>query len=67
VKLTVVIIEYVQNFTQYSFLKVNCVQRKLGIINMNFDVTDELLIRLSSFVSYWRRNGIMMGQYISYL
>jgi hypothetical protein len=27
----------------------------LGIISMGFDVTDQLLIRFSAFVRYWRK------------
>jgi hypothetical protein len=29
----------------------------LGIINVGFDVTDQLLIRSFEFVKSWRRNG----------
>jgi hypothetical protein len=39
----------------------------LGIINVGFDVTDQLLIRFSAFVGTGRKNGIAMRQYISYL
>jgi hypothetical protein len=39
----------------------------LGIVTVDFDVIDELLINYSAFVRYWRRSGGMMGQYISYL
>jgi hypothetical protein len=31
-----------------------------------FDITDQLLIRFSAFVRYWRKNGSTMRQYISY-
>jgi hypothetical protein len=34
----------------------------LGIISMEFDVTDQLLIRFSAFVGYWRKNGSTMRQ-----
>jgi len=34
---------------------------------VHFDVTDQLLIRYSTFVRYYRQNGSTMGQYISYL
>jgi len=37
------------------------------IINVNFNVTDKILIRHPAFVLYWRRDGSVMGQYISYL
>jgi hypothetical protein len=39
----------------------------LGIISMDFDVTDQLLIRFPAFVRYWRRNWSTMRQYISSL
>jgi hypothetical protein len=32
----------------------------LGIIIVGFDVTDQLLIRFSSFMGYWRKNGSTM-------
>jgi hypothetical protein len=38
----------------------------IGIIGVGFDVTDQLLIRFSAFVRYWRKNGSTMRQYISY-
>jgi hypothetical protein len=38
----------------------------LGIISVGFDVTDQLLIRFSALVRYWRKNGSTMRQYISY-
>jgi hypothetical protein len=38
----------------------------LGIINVGFSVTDQLLIRFSESDRYWRKNGITMRQYISY-
>jgi hypothetical protein len=28
----------------------------LGIANVDFDVTDQLLVRFSAFVRYWRKN-----------
>jgi hypothetical protein len=34
---------------------------------VGFDVKDELMIRYSASVKYWRRNGNIMGEYISYL
>jgi hypothetical protein len=33
---------------------------------VGFDVTDQLRIRFSAFVRYWRKNGSTMRQYISY-
>jgi hypothetical protein len=38
----------------------------VGIISDGFDVTDQLLIRFSAFVKYWRINGSTVIQYISY-
>jgi hypothetical protein len=38
----------------------------LGIISVGVDETDQLLIRFSAFVRYWRKNGSAMRQYISY-
>jgi hypothetical protein len=35
----------------------------LGIICVGFDVTDQLLIRFSAFVRYWRKNGRAMTVY----
>jgi len=34
---------------------------------MDFDIIDQLLIRYSAFIRYWRRNESTVGQYISYL
>jgi hypothetical protein len=43
-------------------------QRKLlGIISVDFDITDQLLIIYSAFVKYLRKNGNKMRQSISYL
>jgi len=43
-------------------------QRKsLGIINVDFDATDELLIINSAFAKYLRKNGNTMKQCISSL
>jgi hypothetical protein len=36
----------------------------LGIISVGFDVTNQLLIRFSAFVRYWRKNWSTMRQYI---
>jgi ABC-type uncharacterized transport system involved in gliding motility auxiliary subunit len=38
----------------------------LKFSNVDFDITDQLLIRLSAFVRYWRKNGSTMRLYISY-
>jgi hypothetical protein len=38
----------------------------IGIISVGFNIRDQLLIRSSAFVRYWRKNGGAMRQYISY-
>jgi hypothetical protein len=38
----------------------------LWIINVGFELIDQLLIRFSAFVRYWRKNGSTLRQYISY-
>jgi hypothetical protein len=38
----------------------------LGTITVGFDKADQLLIRFSAFVRYWRKNVSAMRQYISY-
>jgi hypothetical protein len=38
----------------------------LGTNTIGLDETDQLLIRLSAFVRYWRKNVSTMRQYISY-
>jgi hypothetical protein len=38
----------------------------LEIISVGLDLIDQLLIRFSAFVRYWRENGSTMRQYISY-
>jgi hypothetical protein len=38
----------------------------LGIISVGFYVTDQVAIRISAFVRYWRKNGSSMRQYISH-
>jgi hypothetical protein len=42
-------------------------KKLLGIISVDFDVKDQLLIRYSIFVRYWRKNGSTVGQQINYL
>jgi hypothetical protein len=37
----------------------------LGIISMGFNITDQLLIRFSAFVTYWKKNGSTMKQFSS--
>jgi len=42
-------------------------QRKLlGIINVDFDATDELMLIYSAFVEYLRKHGNTMQQFIRY-
>jgi len=41
--------------------------KKLGIFNVDFDATDQLLIIYSAFVKYLRKNENEMKQCISYL
>jgi hypothetical protein len=36
----------------------------LGIINMGFDVPDQLLIGFSAFARYWRKNVSTVRQYV---
>jgi hypothetical protein len=38
----------------------------LGIITVSFNKTDNLRIRFSAFVRYWRIDGSTMRQHISY-
>jgi hypothetical protein len=38
----------------------------LEIISVDFNETDQLLIRFSAFVIYWRTNGSTMRQYINF-
>jgi len=34
---------------------------------VDFKEKDELLMTYSVFIRYWRQNGSIMGQYISYI
>jgi hypothetical protein len=43
-----------------------CTEKLLGIINVDFDITDQLLIIYSAFIKFFRNNGNAMGQYISH-
>jgi hypothetical protein len=36
-------------------------------ISVDFDITNQLLIRFSAFIRYWDKSGSTMRQYISYL
>jgi hypothetical protein len=38
----------------------------LGIINVRFEVTDQLLIKYFAFLIHWRKNGSPVRQYINY-
>jgi len=35
--------------------------KSLGTIGVDFDVIDQLVIRYSALVRYWRKNGTIMG------
>jgi hypothetical protein len=37
----------------------------IRIINVGFDIPNQLLVRFSAFVTYWERNWSTMIQYIS--
>jgi len=40
---------------------------KLVAISVDVDTTDQLLIRYCIFVRYWRENGSIMEEYVTYL
>jgi hypothetical protein len=47
---------FVQHFIKHPFLKGNpYIDEILGIMNVGFDITDQLLIRFSAFDRYWRK------------
>jgi hypothetical protein len=49
-------------------LKVSSLHSEIiGNHQCGFNIIDWLLIRYSAFVRYWRKNGSIMRQYISYL
>jgi hypothetical protein len=39
----------------------------LGVISVDFNVADQVLIRCSVCVRYWSKSGSIMGEYISYV
>jgi hypothetical protein len=39
---------------------------QIDCFGVEYVITDQLLIRFSAFVRYWRKNGSTMRQYISY-
>jgi hypothetical protein len=55
-------------FYQTSFSQgyVHIQTKLLGIISLGFNVTDQLLIRFSVFVRYWRKSESTIIQYISH-
>jgi hypothetical protein len=63
VRTTLIIDTYMIILYNFALLKHFCpfinsctfYRTKLGIISVGFDVTDQLLIRFSSFVRYWRK------------
>jgi hypothetical protein len=74
IKLTVIVIEGYHcyqlhtKFIQYPCLKVNSVaDESIGDHQCGFLITDQLLIRYSVFVRYWRKSASIMRQYINYL
>jgi hypothetical protein len=38
----------------------------VGIISVDFDITDKLLIIYSALIKFFRNNGNTLGQYISH-
>jgi len=38
----------------------------LGMASVDFDVVDQLPVIYSEFFRHWIKNGIIMGQYVSY-
>jgi hypothetical protein len=75
IKWTVVIIEkyycyglhtkFYQAFFSQSSLEMK--KKLCGIIFVNFDIIDELLIRYYACVRYQRKIGSAMGEYTNYL
>jgi hypothetical protein len=65
IKLTVIFIVVYQcyqlhtKFYQISILhgQVHTYIKSLGTINVDFDITDQLLIRFSAFARHWKRSG----------
>jgi len=43
------------------------VDKTVGDHQCGFNVIDHILIRYSAHVRFWRKNGSIMGEYISYL
>jgi hypothetical protein len=72
---TVVIIEAYPCFQLHTkFYKIfsmlgllHMLMKILGITNVDFGVIDQRLIKFSISGRYWRKNGSIMAQYISYL
>jgi hypothetical protein len=58
-------INFIRNYEyiQHPSLKVKSV-KLLGIISVDFDITDQLQIRVLVFIRYWRENGSIMRQNI---
>jgi hypothetical protein len=62
----ITVANYIQNVFLYSSPKVTpYVDEIIEIIGEDFDVTDQLPIRYSVFVRYWRQSGSVMEQCIS--
>jgi hypothetical protein len=45
----------------------NLIQYSCRLISVDFDVLDEVVIRYSAFVRYWRKDLSLMWHCISYL
>jgi hypothetical protein len=39
----------------------------VGIISVDSDITDQLLMRYFAFIRFWRKNRNTEGQYVTYL
>jgi hypothetical protein len=51
----------------FSLRQLHMQTKLLGITNADFGVIDQQLIKFSVSGKYWRKNGSIMVQYISYL
>jgi hypothetical protein len=61
-------INFIQNVIEYPSLKVKSTHmymKLLGIIDVGFDITHQLLIKYCALVRYWRKCGSTMKQCIS--
>jgi hypothetical protein len=72
-KLTVIIIDRYHCYQLHSKILSTILLKVKSIFRQNYwgssvwiDVTDQLLIRFSAFVTYWRKHGSTMRQYSGY-